>query len=68
MFNEEIYQKLSAEFAEDKMPLVCNTISVLYDIKLNAAKHMDLITEYDYERDWWMNKRNELLNSKEVIE
>ena len=67
MFNEEIYEKLREEFAEDKMPLVCNTISVLYDIKLNAANHMDLITEFDYERDWWMNKCNELINAKEVL-
>jgi hypothetical protein len=68
MFNEEIFEKLKKEFAEDKLPLVCDVISVLYDIKFTSTKIKDASCEYDYERDWWMNKRNELLNLKEVIE
>ena len=67
MFNEEIYQKLCEEFAEDKMVLVCDIISTLYHIKFNAIPHLDSFNEFDYERQWWMNKRNDLINAKEVI-
>lgn len=67
MFNEEIYKKLEEEFAEDQLAVVCDAISVLYDIKYNASKNEDALTEFDYERDWWMNKRNELIYSKEIM-
>jgi hypothetical protein len=66
MYNEEIYKKLSAKFGESKMSTVTNVISMLYDIKYQAAKNTDALTEYDYERDWWKNKENELINKIET--
>ena len=60
MYNEEIYQKLAKEFDESDMGLVCDIISTLYDIKYEAAKNTDALNEFDYERDWWKNKENEL--------
>lgn len=66
MYNEEIYQKMKAEFGEDKMAQVSDIISVLYDIKYQAAKNTDALTEYDYERDWWMDKHKELIKKIEV--
>ena len=60
MYNEEIYQKLSQHFDESDMGLVCDIVSTLYDIKYEAAKNTDALNEFDYERDWWKNKENEL--------
>lgn len=67
MFNEEIYQKLLQEFGEDKMASVTDVISTLYDIKFNAVQTKDASCEFDYERDWWMQKHKELVNLKEII-
>jgi hypothetical protein len=65
MYNEEIYQKLLEEFGENKMGTVTDIISTLYDIKYNATKHVDVLNEYDYERDWWMSKHKEVINKIE---
>ena len=67
MFNEEIYQQLLKEFGEENIALVCDIISTLYHIKFNSAPHLDSFTEFDYERMWWLNKYQELINTKEVI-
>jgi hypothetical protein len=67
MYNEEIYNKLLEEFGEEKMLQVADIISVLYDIKYQASKNIDVLNEYDYERDWWIKKSNELLTLKEII-
>lgn len=66
MYNKEIYQKLLEEFGEEKMVTVTDVISALYNIKYNATKNFDAHLEYDYERDWWMDKHIELVNNKEV--
>ena len=66
MYNEEIYQKLSVKFGEDRMAAVTDIITTLYDIRYNAAKNTDALNEFDYERDWWMNKHKELVKLKEV--
>jgi hypothetical protein len=65
MYNEEIYQKLLQEFGEEKMPSLTDIISTLYDIKFNATSNVDSSKEYDYERQWWMDKHKELLTLKE---
>ena len=67
MYNQEIYEKLLKEFGEEKMASVTDVISCLYDIKYNSAKHLNTLTEYDYERDWWKNKHVELLKNIEVL-
>jgi hypothetical protein len=67
MYNEEIYNKLLEEFGEEKMLQITDVISVLYDIKYQASKNIDALNEYDYERDWWMNKHKELIKLKEII-
>lgn len=61
MYNQEIYEKLSAEFGEINMGQVTDIISTLYDIKYQAAKNTDALTEYDYERDWWIEKHKEII-------
>jgi hypothetical protein len=61
MYNEEIYQKMLAEFGENKMALVTDIVSTLYDIKYQAAKNTDALCEFDYERDWWMEKHKQII-------
>ena len=61
MYNEEIYQKMKAEFGEPLMGTVTDIVSTLYDIKYQAAKNTDALSEYDYERDWWLEKHRELV-------
>jgi hypothetical protein len=39
---------------------------MLYDIKYQAAKNTDALNEFDYERDWWMEKHKELINKIET--
>jgi hypothetical protein len=66
MYNEDIYQKLLKEFGEEKMASVCDIISTLYDIRHNASKNVETIEEFDYERQWWMDKHVELVKQKEI--
>jgi len=66
MYNEEIYQKLLKEFGEEKMTMVTDIISVLYDIKYKSTNNLDSLDEFDYERDWWTEKHIELIKQKEV--
>jgi hypothetical protein len=65
MYNEEIYQKMKAEFGALLMPAVTDIISKLYDIKYEAAKNTDALSEFDYERDWWMEKHKEIISKLE---
>jgi hypothetical protein len=68
MYNKDIYNKLLNEFGEENMVMVTDIIATMYDIKYNAINHLDALSEFDYERDWWMSKHKELINLKEVIE
>jgi hypothetical protein len=61
MYNEEMYQKLLKQFGENNMGMVTDIISTMYDIKYQAAKNTDALNEFDYERDWWMNKHKEII-------
>jgi hypothetical protein len=66
MYNEEIYKLLLLEFGENKMAIVTDIISSLYDIKYSTSKNIDSLNEFDYERDWWKNKHIELVKQIET--
>ena len=61
MSNQEIFEKLENEVGSQGMIDVSYCISNLYDIKLHASKTIEALDEYDYERQWWMNKHLELI-------
>jgi hypothetical protein len=42
---EEVGTEKAAEF--------CRLASLMYDIKYNACKQLDPLSELDFERDWW---------------
>lgn len=65
MSNEEIYQKLSEQFNESDMGLVCDIVSTLYDIKFQTTRNFDAHLEFDYQRQWWFEKHNSLINKEE---
>jgi len=67
MYNEEMYQKLLKQFCENNMGMVTDIISTMYDIKYQAAKNTDALNEFDYERDWWMNKHKEIIYKIENV-
>jgi len=67
MYNEEMYQKLLKQFGENNMGMVTDIISTMYDIKYQAAKNTDALNEFDYERDWWMNKHKEIIYKIENV-
>lgn len=61
MQNNEIFEKLKNELIEIHPARIADILSTLYDIKFNAAKTIEESEEYDYERQWWMNKNLELI-------
>jgi hypothetical protein len=42
---EEVGTEKAAEF--------CRLASLMYDIRYNACKQLDPLSELDFERDWW---------------
>jgi hypothetical protein len=42
---EEVGTEQAAEF--------CRLASLMYDIRYNACKDLDPLSELDFERDWW---------------
>lgn len=62
MNNQEIFEKLENVLIEVHPIRIAGIISTLYDIKFNAAETTEASEEYDYERQWWMNKHLELIN------
>jgi len=54
MYNQEMLEKIVAQFGTDRAIEFCEIASVMYDIKFNACKDSDCKAEYDYERDWWL--------------
>jgi len=55
MYNTEILNKIIEKHGIDKATTFCEIVATMYDIKYNAAKTKDNLTEFDYERDWWNN-------------
>lgn len=66
MYNNEIYDKLVQEFGLGKMASICYIISTYQNIRFSSSKTLDVLDEFDYERDWWLNKHEELIKLKEV--
>jgi hypothetical protein len=52
---EEVGTEKAAEF--------CRLASLMYDIRYNACKQLDPLSELDFERDWWKDA-SEVLNKQ----
>ena len=52
MYNEDILNKILNEFSMEKTATFCEIVSLMYEIKYNATRDINLLSEYDFERDW----------------
>jgi len=64
MYNEDILNKILNEFSIEKTATFCEIVSLMYEIKYNATRDINLLSEYDFERDWWSKAYIEL--TKEI--
>lgn len=59
MYNEELFNKLAEEFEPRYMMLYCLMTSKMYDLLYKDCKDPQC-NELDYDRQWWLDKHNEL--------
>ena len=67
MCNREILEVIIEEVGPKKAADFCYLVSLMYEIKANACKEVDPITEYDFEKTWWKDA-SEILNKQTQIE
>ena len=53
MCNREILEVIIEEVGAEKAAEFCRLASLMYDIRYNACKDLDPLSELDFERDWW---------------
>jgi hypothetical protein len=53
MCNREILEVIIEEVGAEKAAEFCKLVSLMYDIRYNACKTEEPLTEFDYEREWW---------------
>lgn len=62
MCNREILEVIIEEVGSEKAAEFCRLVSLMYDIRYNACKNEEPLTEFDYEREWWALAEIELNN------
>lgn len=55
MCNREILEAIIEEVGTDKAAEFCHLASLMYDIKYQACRDREPLTEYDFERLWWLD-------------
>lgn len=53
MCNREILEVIIEEVGTEKAAEFCRLASLMYDIRYNACKQLEPLSELDFERDWW---------------
>ena len=67
MCNREVLEVIIEEVGTEKAAEFCRLASLMYDIRYNACKQLDPLSELDFERDWWRDAAealNKQLKSK----
>lgn len=54
MYNQQILDLIVEKYGVEKSALFCEIAAMMYDIKYNAAKEFQPLSEYDFERTWWI--------------
>ncbi len=62
MYNQQVLDLLLKEYGLEKCAQFCEMIAMLYDIRYNAAKDLQPLSEYDFERTWWHEASVNLYN------
>ena len=60
MCNREILEVIVEEVGAEKAAEFCRLVSLMYDIRYNACKQLEQLSEFDFERDWWKMAEIEL--------
>jgi hypothetical protein len=63
MCNREVLEVIIEEVGTEKAAEFCRLVSLMYDIRYNACKDLDPLSELDFERDWWADAA-EVLNKQ----
>lgn len=69
MLNNDLYNELEHRFGKDQMINISEAVSYMYSILFKNNQDNYLLTgitdgsEYNFERDWWMDKHKELSES-----
>jgi hypothetical protein len=66
MSNREILELIIEEFGVEKATEFCEIAATMYDIKYNAVKQLEPLSEYDFERVWWLDTYIELNKELEI--
>lgn len=66
MSNREVLELIIEEFGVEKATQFCEIAATMYDIKYNAAKELEPLSEYDFERVWWLDTYIELNKELEI--
>jgi hypothetical protein len=53
MCNREVLEVIIEEVGTEQAAEFCRLASLMYDIRYNACKDLDPLSELDFERDWW---------------
>ena len=67
MYNREILEKIIEEVGVKETIKFCRLVSLMYDIKYNASKDLNLLDEYEFERQWWLDVSTELKKDYNII-
>lgn len=62
MYNEELYKRLEAEFDQSTMKVFAEVMTRRHELLYleHLADGLEDFTEEDHERDWWMNKYQQI--------
>lgn len=66
MCNREILEVIIEEVGAKQAAEFCRLVSLMYDIRYNACKDLDPLSELDYERDWWKDAEKELNQQSKI--
>jgi hypothetical protein len=66
MYNQEILDLILQEYGVEKTAQFCEMVAMMYDIKFNACKELEPLSEYDYERNYWINESLRLHEQKTI--
>ena len=63
----EILEKIIEKVGVKETIKFCKLVSLMYDIKYNTSKDLNLLDEYEFERQWWLDVSTELKKDYNII-
>lgn len=66
MCNREVLEVIIEEVGTEKAAEFCRLASLMYDIRYNACKQLEPLSELDFERDWWKDAAEALIKQSKT--